>query len=219
LKTNNQVQKLYTERASIYDRLFIDFLGWGKELHAFFAKSNYLHSGLKVLDAGCGTGIITKVLYQLALENRYEEMTFHAFDLTQPMLDRFHQWIVQQGATPIELRRADVLELGESLPADWREYDLIVSSTMLEYLPRNRVKEAIASLKQRLRPQGILLLMITRRNRLTWWLARKWWKTNVYDEDEIRALLHELGFHHTISRNLSPGWANSIIVIESKQSP
>jgi cyclopropane fatty-acyl-phospholipid synthase-like methyltransferase len=219
LKTNSQVQKLYTKRAPLYDRLFIDFLGWGKELRAFFAKSNYLDSGLKILDAGCGTGVITKVLYQLALENRYEEITFHAFDLTQPMLDRFHHWIVQQGATHIELRRADVLALEGSLPADWSEYDLIVSSTMLEYLPRNRVKEAIANLKQRLRPQGILLLMITRRNRLTWWLARKWWKTTVYDEGEIRVMLHELGFHPVASRNFSPGWANSIMVIESKQSP
>src|SRR5207253_1040075 len=147
----------YTERASFYDRLFIDFLGWGKELHTFFQRSDYLHPNLKILDAGCGTGIITRVLYQLADDNQYKGIHFHAFDLTQSMLDVFQQWITGIHADNIELSQADVLELA-GLPTHWGAYDLIVSSTMLEYLPPEKVKDALANLILLLKPTGTLLV-------------------------------------------------------------
>jgi ubiquinone/menaquinone biosynthesis C-methylase UbiE len=63
MRQSISVQELYTKRTSFYDRLFIDFLGWGKELKASFQKSDYLHPNSKIMDAGCGTGIITRVLY------------------------------------------------------------------------------------------------------------------------------------------------------------
>ena len=36
MKTNNKIEKLYTERASFYEQLFVDFLGWDRELEFFF---------------------------------------------------------------------------------------------------------------------------------------------------------------------------------------
>jgi ubiquinone/menaquinone biosynthesis C-methylase UbiE len=216
MKHDNSVQELYNERASFYDRLFIDFLGWGKELKTFFQKSDYLHPNAKILDAGCGTGIITRVLYQLAADNHYEGIQFHAFDLTQSMLDVFQQWIADQQAHNIELSQADVLELSE-VPTHWGEYDLIVSSTMLEYLPPQKVKNALANLSVLLKPGGALLVFVTRRNLLTRWVAKKWWKTNVYEENEIHRFFQVLGFQHIESRKLSAGWSNSIMVIEVKK--
>ncbi len=219
MNEGRSVQALYTERASFYDRLFVDFLGWGKELRSFFQKSDYLHPHTKVLDAGCGTGIITRVLYQLAKDKDYQGIQFHAFDLTQSMLNVFQQWTINQQAHNIELRRADVLKIG-GLPAHWREYDLIVSSTMLEYLPPEKVKDALASLSVLLQSSGTLLLFVTRRNLLTRWIARMWWKTNVYDEHEVRAFVQEIGFKHIASRSLSASWSNSIIVVEAdKRQP
>ena len=216
MKENDSVQTLYTERASFYDRLFIDFLGWGKELHSFFQKSDYLHPKIKVLDAGCGTGIITRVLYQLAEGKHYQDIQFHGFDLTQSMLDVFQQWIGANHADNIELRQADVLELAGP-PTHWREYDLIISSTMLEYLPPEKVKHALANLGLLLKPNGTLLVFVTRRNLLTRWVARLWWKTNVYAEAEIHRLFRDLGFEHIKSRKLSAGWSNSIMVVEAKK--
>src|SRR3990172_12677929 len=69
--TNDDVEELYTERASFYDRFFINFLGWGRELEAFFRKSSYLAPTSKVLDAVCGTGVVTRSLYKLAAEKGY----------------------------------------------------------------------------------------------------------------------------------------------------
>jgi SAM-dependent methyltransferase len=218
MKKVGSVQQLYTKRAAFYDRLFIDFLGWGKELASFFPASDYLHPHTRILDAGCGTGIITRVLYQLAQERGYQGIQFHAFDLTQSMLDVLQQWAIENGAINIELRQADVLAL-EGLPSHWNDYDLIVSSTMLEYLPGENVRAALTNLAQRLRSNGTLLLFITRRTLLTRWLAEKWWKTRVYDEEEIHLLLRDLGFHEIKSRQLSPGWSGSIMVVEASQPP
>jgi SAM-dependent methyltransferase len=214
VKPGSSVQQLYAGRASFYDRLFIDFLGWGKELGTFFRKSDYLHANTKMLDAGCGTGIITRVLYQLAKDRGYQGIEFHAFDLTEKMLSVFRQWIAVHEATSIELLQADVLEL-DALPPHWDRYDVIVSSTMIEYLPGEKLVTAINNLKHLLKSRGTLLIFVTQRNLLTRWLAEKWWKTQVYTESEIHSILHQLGFNVIKPVQLSPGWSASIMVIEA----
>lgn len=216
MKTQNKVQKLYEERASLYQRLFVDFLGWGRELEAFFQRSEYLHPNSIILDAGCGTGIITRVLFQLARENGYAGITFHAFDLTQNMLKIFQEWIAGQEAHNIELQQADVLKI-EVLPSHWKEYDLIVSSTMLEYLPKPKLRAAVSNLEKLLAKNGTLLIFMTRRNLITRLLAGAWWKANLYNESQIKALFHDVGFDEIEFQKFSPAWSNSIMVVQAKK--
>jgi ubiquinone/menaquinone biosynthesis C-methylase UbiE len=214
---SNQVKRLYTKRALFYQRLFVDFLGWGKELERFFQSTSYLQPGFKVLDAGCGTGIVTIVLYKIARRKGYEGLAFHAFDLTPAMLEIFREWVVREGATNIELRQADVLQLPQpgSLPSDWKAHDLVITSAMLEYLPRSQVKQALRNLKQLLREGGILLVFVTKRNFLTGLLGKRWWKTNVYIDNEIRGLLLDVGFGKVKPRRLSSWWSGYILVVEA----
>ncbi len=214
MENNYQTEKLYAKRASFYERFFVNSLGWGREIITFLRSSNYLGQKTKVLDAGCGTGVVTRSLSELAREKGYTEIVFHAFDLSPNMLDIFRQWINSQGAKNIEVRQADVLEI-ETLPSDWKQYDLIVSSTMLEYLPKHRVKDALTNLRHLLREQGVLLVFITSQNPITRWLARAWWKTNLYEAREIQGLLHGAGFDLVEFKSLSSGWSNSIMVIEA----
>ena len=216
MKPENWVQRFYAKRASLYERLFVDFLGWGRELEAFFQRSDYIQPNFKILDAGCGTGIVTRILYRLAHEQGLEGIKFHAFDLTQNMLDIFHQWIIAHKANNIELKQADVLE-AEMFPSDWKEYDLIVSSTMFEYLPEDKTKDALVNLKQLLREGGTILVFLTKRNILTRWFAEKWLKTNLYDESEIQTLFHEAGFDEITYKNFSSQWSKFIMVIEAKR--
>jgi len=216
-ETTDKVQELYTERASFYYRFFINFLGWGRELAVFFRKTSYLESNSKVLDAGCGTGIITKALYQLAKEKSLDRISFHAFDLTQGMLDLFQAWVRTTGATNIELVKADVLEI-ETLPPSWKEFDLIVTSTMLEYLPKEKVHQALVNLKHLLKDGGTLVVLITKRNLVTRLIAGKWWKTNTYKKNEIQKLLQDAGFCHSEFKKFSSSsWSNYIIVVEAKK--
>ena len=215
MSNNSEVQKLYAKRADFYERLFINFLGWREELETFFSKSDYIHPNYKVLDAGCGTGVVTKTLFQLANRKFGGRVQFHAFDITENMLEVFHRWITKQGANNIEIQKADILEI-DTLPPYWKNYELIVASTMLEYLPRDKVEYALGNLKGLLGTEGILLLFITKRNFITRWLAKKWWKTNLYDGQEIVTLLNSTGFAKFEFKKLSSGWASSILVIEAK---
>ena len=216
MKAHNQVQNLYTKRASLYERLFIRFLGWGKELGTFFQGSNYTHPNIKVFDAGCGTGIITRIQYQLAHEKGYAGIQFYAFDLTQSMLDIFQQWIAEVGAANLEIKQADVLEIA-TLPAHWKDFDLIVSSTMLEYIPKDKVHIALGNLKQLLKDDGKLLVFLTKRNLITRLLAGVWWKTNTFEEAEIQVFFHNAGFNQIAFKSFSQWWSSSIMVIEARQ--
>src|SRR6185503_13296414 len=72
-----------------------------------------------------------------------------------------------------------------SLPQDWRGYDLVISSAMLEYLPKRRLPEALAALRERLEPSGALVVFISRRNLLMKWLIERWWNANLYTKTEI----------------------------------
>ena len=215
MNTHDPVRKLYTDRGALYQRLFVDFLGWSRELETFFRKTHYLRPGLRILDAGCGTGVITQVLYRLAREKGYAGIQFHAFDLTERMLDIFRQWIAAQGATQIELAQADVLKTGR-LPAHWTGYDLIVSSTMLEYLPTDQVTNALTNLKQLLNLDGLLLIFMTKRSRLTCWLAGTWWKTKTYTERDIQAFLQKADFDEIKFVDFSPRWSRFMMVLEAK---
>jgi cyclopropane fatty-acyl-phospholipid synthase-like methyltransferase len=218
MTTTDPVRKLYTDRGGLYQRLFVDFLGWGRELETFFRIAQYLSPGLKILDAGCGTGIITQVLYRLAQEKGYTGIQFHAFDLTQKMLEIFRQWIAAHGASQIEVAQADVLKL-TNLPAHWKDYDLIISATMLEYLPQNQVTDALTNMKQLLNHDGLLLIFMTRRHRLTRWLAGKWWKTKTYTERDLQTFVQNAGFAEIKLVDFSPRWAKFIMVLEAKNEP
>ena len=189
---SQEVEKLYTENASLYHHFFIDFLRYGAGLKRLLAKSDYLRPNIKVLDVGCGTGILTRSMTAIARERGFGGITFHAFDLTRAMLDLFRDWIARTGTTGIELRQANVLDPA-ALPEDWKNYDLIVSSAMLEYLPKERLKDALAHIAGRLAPDGRLLVVITRRNFLMKLLIAWWWKAHMYEKEEIAAVFEEAG--------------------------
>ena len=133
------------------------------------------------------------------------------------MLKIFQQWITSAKANNIELAKADVLDTN-SLPVGWNSFDLIVSSTMLEYLPRDKVKDALSNLKNMLKPEGTMVVMITKRNLLTALIAGKWWKANLYKKAEIRQAFAESGFEKIAFRKFSFGWSSAIIVIEGESN-
>ncbi len=212
---SDKTERLYTRNARFYERFFIEVLGWERQLDEFFRRSNYLRPHMKILDAGCGTGAVTKVLYSLSRQQGLAGVKFHAFDLTPAMLDIFREWVAAQGAEAIELRQANVLRLERDLPPDWREYDLVISSAMLEYIPTNDVGKALNNLRDLLKDEGVQLLFLTRRNMLTRWLGQIWWKTNTFEEIQIERELKRAGFNAVQFKPFSPVWLNSIMVVEA----
>jgi cyclopropane fatty-acyl-phospholipid synthase-like methyltransferase len=100
------------------------------------------------------------------------------------MLERFRTTLEKTAIVTVEIRQADVLEM-ESLPDTWTAYDLIVSASMLEYVPRNRLAAALTGLRNRLSDDGHIVIFITRRNWLTRPMIGRWWQSNLYSKEEL----------------------------------
>lgn len=73
------------------------------------------------------------------------------------------------------------------LPSSWSNYDLIVSASMMEYLPHERLVDALAGLRERLNADGSLLLFVTKRNWLMRPLIGCWWDANLYTAGELES--------------------------------
>ena len=195
--------RLFTERHDSYAR-FIRFVRYPQGLQAFFLHSPLLCSGLRVLDAGCGTGVVSLALRDALVQRGLAPGPQHAFDLTPAMLERFRQALRLRAIEGIETAQANVLGL-DSLPDGWTQYDLIVSASMLEYVPRDHLVDALRGLRGRLRGDGHFLLFITRRNWLTRPLIGRWWQSSLYGAQELRDALENAGFSRCDFRSFPRG--------------
>jgi SAM-dependent methyltransferase len=195
----DEARRLFTEHPDRYVR-FIRAVAYPAGLRAYFLASPLLRPGLRVLEAGCGAGALTLAVHAAAARRGISLAAYDAFDLTPAMLARLRAALDRHGIGGVELREANVLAIGgdepplEALPASWRDYDLVVSASMLEYVPRERFAAALAGLRQRLRPGGTLVLFVTRRNLLMEWLIGRWWRSNLYTAAELAAGFREAGF-------------------------
>jgi SAM-dependent methyltransferase len=185
-------RRLFTERPDAYAR-FIRAMRYPQGLRAFWRTSSLLRSGMRILEAGCGTGALTFAVWDAAAERRMSLAALDAFDLTPAMLDRLRASIARRGVTAIALAEADVLNL-EALPSGWEGYDLVVSASMLEYVPRDRFVEALAGLRRRLRDDGRFVLFMSRRNPFTRLLVGRWWQSNLYTAVELREAFRAAGY-------------------------
>lgn len=178
------VIQLYTEANRDYLR-FVRAVLYPQGIRAYFLRSSLLHQGLRVLDAGCGTGIVTLALRDALVARGFSAETLDAFDLTPAMVDGFRQSVASRAIDDVRVVQADVLRL-DTLPLGWSDYDVVVSSAMFEYLPQDRVVDALVSLRARLDSNGTLILFITRRNWLTRPLIGRWWRANLYAAAELK---------------------------------
>jgi SAM-dependent methyltransferase len=185
-------ERFFTERHELYDR-FIRWLRYPQGLRAFLTGSPLLRSGLRILDAGCGTGALTLAVQDALGRRGLSPAALHGFDLTPAMLERLRARLHRRGIVGIELARANVLELG-TLPAGWTGYDLVVSASMLEYVPRDRLVEALRGLRARLREGGHFLLFMTKRNTFMRALIGAWWASNLYTRPELENAFQAAGF-------------------------
>ncbi len=195
MKMESDPVKLYTENIDAYLR-HIRFARYPLGIRAYLLHSSLLGSDLRVLDAGCGTGVVTLALREAVFTRKFRFGALDGFDLTPAMLERFAQTLEARDIENVRLFKANVLDL-KTLPRYCHEYSLIVSAGMLEYVPREKLADALRGLRSRLAGDGTLLLFITRKNPITKLLIRRWWQGNLYTRSELEADFRGAGFTET----------------------
>jgi len=188
-----KTREFFSRRAPFYDFAFFKLSPFMPVVRSLLMDRDVLKSNMKVLDAGTGTGLVTRVLHSLAREKGYSNIVFHAFDLTEAMLKVFHRWIRAEGAEDaISTRVQDVLHL-ETLPQAWNDYDLIVTSTMLEYVPTASLHAAVAGLLGLLKPGGKMIWFLSGRTLPMRFFVGWLWRSNLYSKSELDAVLAKAG--------------------------
>jgi ubiquinone/menaquinone biosynthesis C-methylase UbiE len=168
-------------------------LAYPQGICAFWQKSMHLKSGLYVLDAGCGTGIVSLALRKAMLRRELRPGKINCFDITPEMLAIFREKLKKDAIEGIEVVQADVLDL-DTLPRDWNDFDLIISAAMMEYLRGEHFVSALSGLRSRLSDTGRIVVFITRKNWLTMLLIGKWWRANCYQKSELEIYFRRAGF-------------------------
>jgi cyclopropane fatty-acyl-phospholipid synthase-like methyltransferase len=194
--------RMFSARARNYSQ-FIRLVRYPQGLQAYLKRSPLLTPGIRVLDAGCGTGALLLSVHEAFAARGLTRGRLHGFDLTPAMLDQLRSSIALRGIEDVELAEANVLKL-ESLPAAWRDFDLVVSASMLEYVPRTQFVSALSGLRERLTQDGHLLLFITRDNWLMRPLIGRWWQSNLYTADQLEQAFALAGFSAMAFRTFPP---------------
>ena len=140
---------LYDRFADLYDITF-KLNGYGRSLARYFREHPLpLAAGAQVLDAGCGTGLLT--LAMLRALPRPARIT--ALDLSAPSLAKARRAISETHAPlshQVRLVQGNLL----ALPFANESFDFIATSGALEYVP---LAAGLGELARVLRPGGYLL--------------------------------------------------------------
>lgn len=201
-------RSLYSRRQRAY-HAFVTFFRSQRGLQRALEASAPLKPSMKVLDAGCGSGLATFAVVAALRSKGLDYGRIDGFDLTPAMLSRFQEKIADSGLERIRVQQADVLAL-DALPGSWSGYDLIVSTSMLEYVSKHELPQALAGLRSRLAPAGRILIMITRRTIEAKLLVEWAWHANRYSRNELSAALGQAGFRSFdfLRFPLHFGWLN-----------
>lgn len=183
---------LYDRRAGVYDAM-IRAIGLRRRLRRFIEASGALSAGMAVLDAGCGSGATTMAVHDAAARLGLEGIRYRGFDPSSGMLARVKEWSGTVGADSAFVQ-ADALAVPAGLPPDWRDFGLVVSAGMLEYLPKARLSSVLASLRGLMRGGAMIQVFICRDSVFNRLFIGGYWKANVYGRDELAQAFADAGF-------------------------
>jgi len=186
---SNQAKQIYNNKFSLYHLIFYIILRYNKAVQSHINNSIQIKSNSAILDAGCGSGLITKTLYNQAKKNNKNNIKFTAIDISQNMLLFLNKWIKKNKIKTIQTKQIDILKTKSKL-----QFNLIISSVMLEYLKKQEMKKALKIFNSQLKKQGKILIFICKKNIITNLLIKKWWKANTYKKQEIKSLLKEQSY-------------------------
>ena len=147
-KTEARAGSYYDKIASFYDLTF-KLNGYGRSLDQYFANHPLpVSRGAKILDAGCGTGLLTLAL----LRTLHFPVSITALDLSSTSISAARKAVEESPGRTRDVTFAEGNLL--SLPFSDESLDLVVTSGALEYVP---LSEGMAEIARVISPGGLLL--------------------------------------------------------------
>jgi ubiquinone/menaquinone biosynthesis C-methylase UbiE len=150
LKTETGTGSFYDQIAKLYNITF-KFNGYGRSLDHYLRHHPLpLKPGARILDAGCGTGLLTLAL----LKALSVPVNIAAVDLSASSIETAREAVAetagQRTRHHVNFTQANVL----ALPFADDSFDLIVTSGALEYVP---LSDGFSELARVIKPGGYLL--------------------------------------------------------------
>lgn len=137
-KTESRAGSYYDKIASIYDLTF-KLNGYGRSLDQYLATHPLpVSRGARILDAGCGTGLLTLAL----LRSLHFPVSITALDLSATSISAARKAVEESPGRTRDVTFAEGNLL--SLPFADNSLDLVVTSGALEYVPLNEGMTEIA---------------------------------------------------------------------------
>ena len=147
-KTEARAGSYYDKIAAYYDLTF-KLNGYGRSLDQYFANQPLpVSRGAKILDAGCGTGLLTLAL----LRALHFPVNITALDLSATSISAARKAVTESPGRTRDVTFAEGNLL--SLPFADNSLDLVVTSGALEYVP---LGEGLTELSRVISPGGHLL--------------------------------------------------------------
>jgi ubiquinone/menaquinone biosynthesis C-methylase UbiE len=147
-KTDAPAGSYYDKIAAYYDLTF-KLNGYGRSLDQYFANHPLpVSRGAKILDAGCGTGLLTLAL----LRALHFPVSITSLDLSATSISAARKAVVESPGRTRDVTFAEGNLL--SLPFADEALDLVVTSGALEYVP---LAEGMTELSRVIAPGGHLL--------------------------------------------------------------
>ena len=203
------------EEVSIYDRftnlydLMFRVNGYGRSVEGYLRENPLpLASGARVLDAGCGTGLLT--LAFLRVHERPAEVA--SIDLSLRSLQTARK--AAQKLPKLPRRRVNFAQSNAlALPFADETFDLVLTSGVLEYLP---LREGLGELARVLAPGGHLIFVPVRPSPLTLLLEIMFrFKAHPPSEvDEHTRRFFRVIEHHRFAPFEPIGWTKSLVLAQ-----
>ncbi len=153
-KTEARAGSYYDKIAAFYDLTF-KLNGYGRSLDQYFAENPLpISRDARILDAGCGTGLLTLAL----MRSVHFPVNIIALDLSATSIGAAKKAVAESPgrARDVTFTEGNLL----SLPFADNSLDLVVTSGALEYVP---LEEGMAELARVIMPGGHLLHIPCRR--------------------------------------------------------
>jgi ubiquinone/menaquinone biosynthesis C-methylase UbiE len=139
----------FYDRIARYYNLTFKVNGYGRALDQYFATHPLpLTPGARILDAGCGTGLLTLAV----MRSMNVSASLTAIDLSASSITTAQKAVAEnrRRRRPVQFAQSNIL----SLPFTDDAFDLVVTSGVLEYVP---LEEGFRELARVIAPGGHIL--------------------------------------------------------------